>query len=38
MRQRVELPVSPGGTPRPAVDLSSNAALFELLDEDGLAP
>jgi hypothetical protein len=34
----VELPVSEGGEPRPGVDLTSNASLFELIDEDDRTP
>jgi hypothetical protein len=30
----VELPVSRGGRPRPGVDLTSDGALFEILDDE----
>ena len=34
-RPRPEVPVFDGGTgPRPGIDLSSNRALYEVLDED----
>lgn len=34
-RQRVELPVFPGGRVQPGIDLSSNRDLYDALDEEG---